>query len=46
MNGEHGELFVLPYIAAHVCSENDPELVAEAFRDWIAAVGARNSFVK
>ncbi|CEG08668.1 Integrase core domain protein [Afipia felis] len=34
------ELFVSRGIPAHIRSDNGPEFVAEALRDWIATVGA------
>jgi putative transposase len=36
------ELFVTRGIPAHIRSDNGPEFVALALRDWIAAVGAKN----
>jgi transposase InsO family protein len=33
------ELFVSRGVPAHIRSDNGPEFVAEALRDWIAAVG-------
>lgn len=33
------ELFVSRGIPAHIRSDNGPEFVAEALRDWVATVG-------
>jgi hypothetical protein len=38
------ELFVSRGIPAHTRSDNGPEFVAEALRDWIASVGARTAY--
>ncbi len=37
------ELFVSRGIPAHIRSDNGPEFVAQALRDWIAAVGAKTA---
>lgn len=38
------ELFVSRGIPAHIRSDNGPEFVAQALRDWIAAVGAKTAY--
>lgn len=40
------DLFVLRGVPGHVRSDNGPEFVARAVRDWIAAVGARTAFIE
>jgi hypothetical protein len=39
-------LFVSRGIPAHIRSDNGPEFVAEALREWIAAVGARTAYIE
>ena len=39
------DLFILRGIPAHVRSDNGPEFVAKAVRDWITAVGARTAYI-
>jgi putative transposase len=38
--------FILRGVPDHVRSDNGPEFVATAVRDWIAAVGARTAYVE
>ncbi|WP_234053401.1 MULTISPECIES: IS3 family transposase [unclassified Xanthobacter] len=40
------DLFVLRGVPGHVRSDNGPEFIATAVRDWIAAVGARTAFIE
>ena len=40
------ELFILRGVPAYIRSDNGPEFVAEAVRQWIAAVGARVAFIE
>ncbi len=40
------ELFVSRGIPTHIRSDNGPEFVAEALRDWIAAVGAKTAYIE
>jgi putative transposase len=40
------ELFVSRGIPTHIRSDNGPEFVAEALRDWIATVGARTAYIE
>ena len=40
------DLFILRGFPAFIRSGNGPEFVAEAVRDWIAAVGARTAYIK
>jgi transposase InsO family protein len=40
------ELFVSRGIPAHIRSDNGPEFVAEALRDWIATVGAKTAYIE
>ena len=39
------DLFILRRMPAYIRSDNGPEFVAEAVRQWIAAVGARTAFI-
>lgn len=38
--------FVSRGVPAHIRSDNGPELVAEALREWIAAVGAKTAYIE
>ena len=40
------ELFVSRGIPAHILSDNGPEFVAEALRDWITTVGAKTAYIE
>lgn len=40
------DLFILRGPPAYVRSDNDPEFVAKAVRDWIAAVGAKTAVIE
>ena len=40
------DLFILRGIPAHIRSDNGPEFIAKALRDWIAAVGARTAYIE
>lgn len=40
------DLFILRGIPGHVRSDNGPEFIAKAVREWIAAVGARTAFIE
>jgi putative transposase len=40
------DLFILPGVPGHVRSDNGPEFIAKAVREWIAAVGARTAFIE
>ena len=37
------DLFILRGIPSHIRSDNGPEFVAEAVREWITAVGAKKA---
>jgi putative transposase len=37
------DLFILRGVPGHVCSDNGPEFIAKAMRDWITAVGAKKT---
>ena len=39
------DLFILRGIPGHVRSDNGPEFIAEAVRDWIDAVGAKTAYI-
>ncbi|SFH37111.1 Integrase core domain-containing protein [Palleronia marisminoris] len=40
------ELFILRGVPGHVRSDNGPEFIAKAVRDWIDAVGAKTAFIE
>ena len=40
------DLFILQGFPAFIRSDNGPEFVAQAVRDWIAAVGARTAYIE
>jgi len=40
------DLFILCGIPSFIRSDNGPEFVAQAVRDWIAAVGARTAYIE
>ena len=40
------DLFILRGVPAHVRSDNGPEFIAKAVREWIAAVGGRTAFIE
>lgn len=40
------DLFILRGVPGHVRSDNGPEFIAKAVREWIIAVGARTAFIE
>ena len=40
------DLFILRGVPGHVRSDNGPEFIARAVRDWIVAVGAKTAFIE
>ncbi|WP_131197018.1 IS3 family transposase [Lichenihabitans psoromatis] len=40
------DLFILRGVPGHVRSDNGPEFIAKAVRDWIAAVGSRTAYIE
>lgn len=40
------DLFILRGVPSHVRSDNGPEFIAKAVRDWIDAVGAKTTFIE
>ena len=40
------DLFILRGVPGHVRSDNGPEFVAKAVRDWIDSVGAKTAFIE
>lgn len=40
------DLFILRGVPGHVRSDNGPEFVAKAVREWIAAVGGKTAFIE
>ena len=39
------DLFILRGVPGHIRSDNGPEFIAKAVRDWIAAVGAKTAYI-
>ena len=39
------DLFILRGIPAFIRSDNGPEFIAEAVRNWISAVGAKTAYI-
>lgn len=39
------DLFILRGIPTHIRSDNGPEFIAKALREWIAAVGAKTTYI-
>jgi len=39
------DLFILHGVPGHIRSDNGPEFIAKAVREWIAAVGARTAYI-
>jgi transposase InsO family protein len=39
------DLFILRGIPGHIRSDNGPEFIAKAVRDWISAVGAKTAYI-
>lgn len=40
------DLFILHGVPAYIRSDNGPEFIAQAVRDWIAAVGAKTAYIQ
>jgi transposase InsO family protein len=40
------DLFILRGVPGHIRSDNGPEFIAKAVRDWIAGVGASTAFIE
>ena len=40
------DLFILRGVPTHIRSDNGPEFVATALREWIAAVGAKTAYIE
>ncbi len=40
------DLFILRGVPDHIRSDNGPEFIAKAVRDWIAAVGAKTAYIE
>jgi len=40
------DLFILRGVPGYIRSDNGPEFIAEAVRDWIATVGARTAYIE
>lgn len=40
------DLFILRGVPGHVRSDNGPEFIAKAVRDWIDALGAKTAFIE
>jgi putative transposase len=39
------DLFIMRGIPTHVRSGNGPEFIAQALRDWLAAVGSKTAYI-
>ena len=39
------DLFILRGVPGHIRSDNGPELIAQAVKDWINAVGAKTAYI-
>lgn len=40
------DLFIMRGVPGHVRSDNGPEIIAKAVREWIVAVGAKTAFIE
>ena len=40
------DLFILRGVPVHIRSDNGPEFIAKAVREWITAVGARTAYIE
>ncbi len=40
------DLFILRGVPAHIRSDNGPEFVAKAVRDWVSALGAKTAYIE
>ena len=40
------DLFILRGVPAYIRSDNGPEFIAEAVRNWIKAVGAKTAYIE
>ena len=40
------DLFILRGVPDHIRSDNGPEFIARAVREWIAAVGAKTAYIE
>ena len=40
------DLFILRGVPAFIRSDNGPEFIAQAVRDWISAVGAKTAYIE
>ena len=40
------DLFILRGVPSYIRSDNGPEFIAEAVRDWIKAVGAKTAYIE
>jgi putative transposase len=40
------DMFILRGVPDHIRSDNGPEFIARAVRDWIAAVGAKTAYIE
>jgi hypothetical protein len=40
------DLFILRGVPSHIRSDNGPEFVAQAVRDWISAVGSKTAYIE
>ena len=40
------DLFILRGVPDHIWSDNGPEFMAKAVRDWIGAIGAKAAYIE
>ena len=40
------DLFILRGVPSHIRSDNGPEFVPQAVRDWIGAVGSKTAYIE
>jgi transposase InsO family protein len=40
------DLFILRGVPDHIRSDNGPEFIAKAVREWIAAVGSKTAYIE
>jgi putative transposase len=46
VNDVLSDLFILRGVPGHIRSDNGPEFMARAVREWITAVGSKTAFIE